>query len=44
MSIFELITSESGFGVIVSTSIGSVCDNTSNRFLDINNFLFLLVV
>ena len=40
----ELFTSESGFGVFLSTSIGSVCDNTSNRFLNINNFLFLLII
>jgi len=36
-----LFTSESWFGVIMSTSIESVCDNTSNRFLDINSFLYL---
>lgn len=43
VGVSELFTSESGFGVIVSTSIGSVCDSTSNRFLDINSFLCLVV-
>jgi hypothetical protein len=38
-----LLTSGSGFGVIVSTSIASVCNRTSNQFLEINSFLCLLV-
>jgi len=38
-----LLTSGYGFGVIVSTSIASVCDRTSNRFLEINSFLCLLI-
>jgi hypothetical protein len=38
-----LFISGSGFGVIDSTSIASVCDRTSNRFLEINSFLCLMV-
>lgn len=35
--------SEVGLNTVVSTSIDSVCDRTSNRFLDVNIFSFLVV-
>lgn len=39
----ELFTTVSGFDVIRSASIGSVCDSSPNRFFYVNNFLFLLI-
>lgn len=38
-----LFTTASGFDVIVSALIGSVCDSSSNPFYVMNSFLFLLI-